>query len=229
MPLSRVPVRDRPRERLAAYGVDVLSDRELLALLLGTGGATGIGVHELAERLLCRFGSVDAVGQATVAELATVKGIGSAKASGIVAAFELARRATGPSSPFRINATSDVVRVAAPWLRNQTQQQLLVISCDAGAHVLGVDCVSDGTVDHTLPSVREIIVAVLRRDGRQFALAHNHPSGDPAPNSQDITATRAVEQAAAGAGLRVLDHAIVTDTSWRRVTTRSQPSAKRGV
>lgn len=167
MPLSRVPLHDRPRERLAASGVQSLSDRELLALLLGTAGTTGSGVHELAERLLDHFGSVHGVSQATLPELTSVKGIGSAKASSIVAAFELAHRATASLPSRRINASSDVAAVAAPLLRGRTRERLLVISCDAGARVLGVDCLSEGAVDHTLLPVREVIVAVLKRDGRQ--------------------------------------------------------------
>ncbi|NES13368.1 MULTISPECIES: RadC family protein [Micromonospora] len=219
MPLSRIPIHDRPRERLAASGAHSLSDRELLALLLGTAGVAGIGVHDLAERLLTHFGSVEGISRATLPELTSIKGIGDAKASGIVAAFELARRAAASLPPARIKATSDVVAITAPLLRGRCRERLLVVSCDVGGRVLGVDCVSDGAADHTLLPVREIMVAVLKRDGRQFALAHNHPSSDPTPSTQDIRGTAAVQEAAGSSGLRFLDHVIVTDAAWRRVTT----------
>lgn len=216
--MSQVPVHDRPRERLARRGCEALGDRELLAVLLGTGGAPGVGAHELAERLLDRFGSIAAISKATVAELCQVKGVGAAKASSLAAGFELARRVM-LDSPTQIRSTSDIAAVAAPWLHGRARERLVVISCDSGSRVLGVDPISDGTVDQTLLPVREVLVAVLRRDGRAFALAHNHPSGDPTPSAHDIEATRPVEEAAAAAGLRFLDHVIVTDTAWRRVTT----------
>jgi DNA repair protein RadC len=220
MPIANLPTNDRPRERLAANGAGALADRELLALLLGTGGSTGTGAHELAERLLGQFGSVRAVGAATVAELCAVKGIGMAKASSLVAGFELARRAAVAGRPTRLASTADIAAIAEPMLRGRCRERLLVISCDSGSRVLGVDLVSEGAADQTLFPVREIIVAVLRRDGRRFVLAHNHPSGDPTPSAEDVDATARIGEAAVVSGLHLLDHVVVTDTAWRRVTTR---------
>ena len=216
--MEQVPARDRPRERLARHGPSTLGDRELLALLLGTGGVPGSGAHELAERLLARFGSVAALSRATVAELASLKGVGSAKASCLVAGFELARRCDG-AAPTRIGSTSDIAELAAPLLRGRDRERLLVISCDAGNRVLGTDIVSEGAADHALLPIREVLVAVLRRDGRRFALAHNHPSGDVAPSADDLTATLSAAAAAKAAGLDLLDHIVLTDTTWQRITT----------
>jgi DNA repair protein RadC len=215
MLMSQVPVTDRPRERLAQCGAEALGDGELLALLLSTG-VRGMGVHELAAALLSRFGSVTAIGRATVAELAGVAGIGAAKASSLVAGFELARRA-GTEQPARLLGTPDIAAVAAPLLHGRTRERLVVISCDAALRVLGADAVSDGAADQTLFPLREIIVAVLRRDGTGFALAHNHPSGDPTPSDEDLIATREVAAAAVTAGLRFLDHIVVTEAGWRAV------------
>jgi DNA repair protein RadC len=217
MLMSQVPASDRPRERLARQGAEALADRELLALLLSTG-IRGKGVHELAEALLDRFGSVTAIGRATMAELSGVVGIGAAKASSLVAGFELARRgAAAADRPRRLRATTDIAAVAEPMLRGRDRERLIVISCDAALRVLGTDRISDGGTDETLFPVREIIVAVLRRDGRSFALAHNHPSGDPEPSAEDVSATQAAAQAAAVTGLCFLDHVIVTDTAWQAV------------
>jgi DNA repair protein RadC len=216
MLMSQVPAADRPRERLARCGAEALGDGELLALLLSTGTA-GMGAHELAAALLRRFGSVTAISRATVAELVSVAGIGAAKASGLVAGFELARRA-GAERPARLAGTPDIAAVAAPLLHGRTRERLVVISCDAALRVLGADPVSDGAADSTLFPLREIIVAVLRRDGTSFALAHNHPSGDTAPSDEDLAATRDVAAAAAAAGLRFLDHIVVTEDGWQAVS-----------
>jgi len=99
----------------------------------------------------------------------------------------------------------------------RNRERLVVISCDAALRVLGADAVSDGAADQTLFPLREIIVAVLRRDGTGFALAHNHPSGDPTPSDEDLIATREVAAAAVTAGLRFLDHIVVTEAGWQAV------------
>jgi DNA repair protein RadC len=217
MLMSQVPASDRPRERLAASGAEALGDRELLSLLLSTG-IRGKGVHEVAECLLDRFGSVAAIGRATVAELSAVAGVGTAKASGLVAGFELARRGVaGADRPSRLRATADIAAVAEPLLRGRDRERLIVISCDAALRVLGTDRVSEGGGDQTLFPLREIIVAVLRRDGRSFALAHNHPSGDTTPSAEDLSATQSAAEAAAVTGLCFLDHVIITETAWRAI------------
>ena len=215
MLMSEVPVADRPRERLARRGPEALADGELLALLLSTG-ARGMGAHELAAALLRRFGSVAAISRATVAELAGVAGVGAAKASSLVAGFELARRA-GAEQPARLLSTRDIAAVAAPLLHGRARERLVVISCDAALRVLGADPVADGAADMTIFPLREIIVAVLRRDGLSFALAHNHPSGDATASPEDVAATREVAAAAATAGLRFLDHIVVTEDGWQTV------------
>jgi DNA repair protein RadC len=215
MLMSQVPASDRPRERLAERGAEALGDRELLALLLNTG-VRGKGAHDLAGFLLDRFGSVTAIGRATVAELSAVAGIGAAKASSLVAGFELARRAS-TERPRRLRLTADIAEVAAPLLRGRARERLIVISCDAALRVLGTDRISDGGTDQTLFPLREIIVAVLRRDGRSFALAHNHPSGDATPSPEDVSATQATVRAATVTGLCFLDHVIVTETGWEAV------------
>ncbi|HEX3490884.1 MAG TPA: DNA repair protein RadC [Streptosporangiaceae bacterium] len=216
MLMSQVPATDRPRERLAERGTDALGDRELLALLISTG-VRGKGAHEVAEGLLDRFGSITAIGRATVAELSAVAGIGTAKASSLVASFELARRSERTARPRRLRATTDIAAVARSLLSHHERERLIVISCDAGLRVLGTDRLSDGAADQTLFPLREIIVAVLRRDGLSFALAHNHPSGDTTPTPEDVSATQAVVDAAALTGLGFLDHVIVTENAWEAV------------
>jgi DNA repair protein RadC len=224
MLMSQVPASDRPRERLARQGAEALGDRELLALLLSTG-TRGKGAHEVAEMLLDRFGSVTALGRATMAELASVPGIGSAKASALIAGFELARRSAAGDSPVpvRLRSTTDIAAAAEPLLRGRDRERLIVITCDAALRILGTDKISDGGGGQTLFPLREMIVAVLRRDGRSFALAHNHPSGDPAPSAEDVAATLAASEAAAATGLCFLDHVIVTDTAWQAVPVAGRP------
>lgn len=218
MLIADLPVRDRPRERLAALGTTALADRELLAVLLGTGGAPGVGAHTLAERLLARFGAVSAIAQAHPADLACVTGVGPAKAAALSAAFELARRATMvDDSLLTICHPADVVTAAGPLLHGRSRERLVVLTCDRLNRVVGYDILSEGSADRSLLPVREAVVAALRRDGKALALAHNHPSGDPTPSDDDIDATALIRRAAAATGIRFLYHVVVADGGWRCV------------
>src|SRR5699024_5614147 len=124
--------------------------------------------------------------------------------------------------PVMVRSSEDVAAAAAPLLRGRSRERLVIVTCDRAHRVLGCDVVSEGAADRSLVPVREVIVAALRRDGRAFALAHNHPSGDPTPSPTDIEATQRVADAASAVGLRFLDHVVVTDTTWRRITTSRQ-------
>lgn len=228
MLIADLPVRERPRERLAALGTAALADRELLAVLLGTGGAPGVGAHTLAERVLAEFGSVAALARAHPADLDGVTGVGPAKAALLSAAFELARRATAAvEAPAAISDAAGIAAVVAPLLRGRTRERLIVVTCDRANRVLGCDVLSEGSADRSLVPVRELLVAVLRRDGKALALAHNHPSGDPTPSRDDIDATVHVRQAAQAVGLRFIDHVVVTDTGWRPVPTAPRHPLRR--
>jgi DNA repair protein RadC len=217
MRIADLPRAERPRERLAALGPTALADRELLSMVLGTGGGRGVGAHTLAEQLLAAFGSVPALARAHPADLAALPGIGGAKAAALVSAFELARRAGSGDGASRVGSTLELVEAVAPMLRGRTRERLVVVVCDTANRVLHREVVSEGSAERSLVPVREVIVSVLRRDGQGFALAHNHPNGDPTPSPADVEATGRIEEAAGAVGLRFLDHVVLTDTTWSRV------------
>jgi DNA repair protein RadC len=166
---------------------------------------------------------VAAIARAHPAELARVTGIGPAKASALAAAFELARRGTAEDLRAQIHTAADVVAAAGPLLRGRGRERLVVVLCDSANRLLGCDVLTEGSADRALLPVREVVVAVLRRDGTAFALAHNHPGGDPTPSEEDVEATVRVRRAATAVGLRFLDHVVVTDADWRRVATGREP------
>lgn len=214
MRIADLPASERPRERLSQHGPTALADRELLAVMLGTGGRPGYGAHDLAERLLARFGSLSALARAHPADLVGTAGVGAAKAATLTAAFELSRRAGLPAHTPRLTTTADVVPVVMPLLAGRTRERLVVVICDNAHRVLACEVVSEGSAERAMVPIREVIVAVLRRDAKAFALAHNHPEGDPTPTAADIEASILVEEAADAVGLRFLDHVVVTDRSW---------------
>lgn len=215
--MAAVPPHERPRERLLARGAEALNERELLALLL-RNGAPGLSALDLAAGLLADYGSLNRLASAQPEELARRRGIGVAKAATLVAAFHLANRSEVKSTERVILRTAEdvagVARREVGWAR---RERVLVLICDGGNRLLRTVTVSEGSIDRSLVPVREILNAVLRHDGRAFALAHNHPSGDPQPSDADRRSNQAVASAAKLAGLRFLGHVVVGENDWRGI------------
>lgn len=217
VPMSAVPASDRPRERLVARGSGALSEQELLALLLRSG-TRGVSATDLAASLLAEYGGLRGLAAARPEELATRAGVGLAKAASLVAAFELGRRADHPDEATVIRSAEDVARVARRELDGQRRERVVVLVCDSANRLRQITVVSEGSIDRSLVPVREILNAVLRHDGRAFALSHNHPSGDPAPSTADRRATADVRDAATVVGLRFLGHVVIAGTTWASVS-----------
>ncbi|HLS77477.1 MAG TPA: DNA repair protein RadC [Nocardia sp.] len=213
-PIAKLPIAQRPRERLLALGPQALSDNELLALLLGQG-RRGASALELAAELIADHGGVAGLAAARPEELARRTGVGAAKAATLVAAFQLACRARSEPDPApRLLGSDDLARVAAPLFAGARVERMLVLVCDARHRLRRTVFVAEGAIDRVAVPVREILSAVLRHDGRGFAVAHNHPSGDPRPSDDDRRASTLLRLAAETVGLRFLDHVVLAGDRW---------------
>ncbi len=152
-------------------------------------------------------------------ELAARKGIGAAKAAALVAALQLGRRAAFCAPPTEVlRRPADVAAVAERELRDLRRERVIVMVCDGANRLRRIVAVSEGSIDRSLVPVREILNAVLRHDGRAFALAHNHPGGTPEPSDTDRSATHDLREAAKVAGVRFLGHVVVAGDDWREVS-----------
>jgi DNA repair protein RadC len=217
VPMAAIPLYERPRERLLALGAEGLADRELLAVVLGQG-TQGKSALDLASELLAEYGSLERLAAARPEELSARMGIGVAKSAALAAAFQLGRRAERSHAvPTTLKAPEDVALVARRELCDGRRERVLVLVCDSGNRLLRTVVVSEGSVDRSLLPVREVLNAVLRHDGRSFALAHNHPSGDPEPSDADRRVTEEIRAAAKLAGLRFLGHVVVAGREWRSI------------
>lgn len=210
------PASDRPRERLTAFGPSALSDAELLALLIGTGTARE-GVLELAARVLAIVGGLGALSRLQAPELAGLPGIGPARAAEIVAAMELGRRASRDIAAERpqIMTPDDAAALLEPTLAHLEQERSVVLLLDRRHRVLREVVIGVGGIAHAPMEPREVFAAALREPGVAAVLvAHNHPSGDPSPSSDDRAITRRLAAAAETLGLELLDHVIVSAGGW---------------
>lgn len=197
-------------------GATALADRELLAVLIGSG-FRGASAVELAAQVIDHCGDLSELARTDPHRLLSVPGIGPAKAARVAAAFHLVRRAQAGPERTRIASTSDLAEVASPLLRGYSRERLVVVICDPRGSVLRRTVVSEGGTDHTPFPIRDLIATVLTAGGTRFGVAHNHPSGSLSPSEADVTATARLREAAETVGLHLLDHLIVTDNSWRRI------------
>jgi DNA repair protein RadC len=202
---------------MLACGAEALTDRELLALVL-RNGMNGMSALDLAADLLAEYGSLDALAEARPEELAMRPGVGHAKASALVAAFALGRRQSASDKRPTVRKPEDVASIAIRELSGARRERVLVIICGAGNRVRSTAIVSEGSADKSLFPVREILNAVLRHDGRAFAVAHNHPGGSVEASHADQRATNDLKAAARVVDLRFLCHVVVAGTNWRAVS-----------
>lgn len=203
---------ERPREKLLAGGPEQLSDAELLGLLLGTGSA-GQSAVELGRNLLAsQERSLGRLARVHPVELQRVKGLGPAKAALLRAAFELARRLAAEQTQEARPAFADPA-TAARWLlpRLQTpdQEEFHVLLLDIRHRLLASEMVTRGILDRTSIHPREVFRRALRHPTARVLIAHNHPSGDPAPSPADLEVTCALSEAGRALGIELLDHVIV--------------------
>jgi len=202
--------RRRLRERFLNAGVDALHDYESIELLL-TYAIPRLDVKPVAKALMKRFGSLNAVLDASQDELESVRGVGSASAilirliKHLFAAY-LEERLEGKDI---LSSPAAVVDFARVRLAGLPHEAFMVIYLNVKNRVIDHEVLQEGTVDRAIVYPRQIIKEALTHKAAGLILSHNHPSGDPDPSQEDKHLTRAVIEAARTIELRVLDHIIV--------------------
>jgi DNA repair protein RadC len=208
--IKDIALHERPRERLAARGADALQNAELIAILLRTG-TKGSSAIDIAQQLLKRFETLDALARAPLEELRKVKGIGRDKAIALISAFTLARRMADElrgdtpllDNPERI---ADLLRERNRFHRVEVFQ---VVMLNTRRRLIRTETISQGTLDTLLVHPREVFTSAIAAGAAAIVLAHNHPSGDPTPSEADIKVTRDLIRAGQLLKIEVLDHIIL--------------------
>jgi DNA repair protein RadC len=212
-PIKEWPESDRPREKLLENGPEVLSNAELLAIILRTGEAsTGQSALDHGRALIGRFdGSFRNLEEASIQDLCTIKGIGPAKAAQIKAALEIAKRFSREElkrgEQFRSSA--DVFNHYREHLGSLKKEEFHVLLLDAKNRKIKDVRVSEGSLTSSLVHPREVFHPVIRESAAAVILIHNHPSGDPQPSQEDLHITRRLREVGEVMGVRVLDHVVI--------------------
>ena len=207
---------DRPREKLLAKGAAVLSDSELLAILIHNGTRQKSAV-ELAQDVL-RLGkdNLNELGKLSLKELMKIKGIGEAKAISIVAALELGRRrqATASLEKQVVSSSTDVAVYLQSKLQDYKHEVFAVIFLNRANKINNFRIISEGGITGTVADPRIILKKALEEDAVSLILCHNHPSGSLKPSRADEELTYKIKEAAKFFDIKVLDHLIVSDDGY---------------
>ncbi|MFY9401949.1 MAG: DNA repair protein RadC [Candidatus Omnitrophota bacterium] len=210
------PVDDRPREKLLKKGAEVLSNSELLAILLRTG-ASGISAVDIARRVLKKFGTFRNMAHIDFREWKEFKGLGVAKIAHIQAALEIGRRYREDEISVgkkKIASAKDIVDIIMPHLRDLKIEVFKVVCLDANNRIIDIRDVARGTVNEAMPVIREIIHFALQKFAVSIICAHNHPSANIMPSKEDRLFTEDLISAGKLMGIKVLDHIIIGDDEY---------------
>lgn len=210
LPMKDLPAAMRPREKLLTHGASALADAELLALLLRTG-MKGLGVLQLAEKVLTDLGGIGGLLSAQPAQLRRMKGLGPAKQAELLAVMEMARRSL--SGGLRTEPVFSSPQLVKDYLQMRLgalpHEVFAVLFLDAQHRLIACEELFRGTLTQTSVYPREVLKRALELNAASLILAHNHPSGLLEPSRADELLTQTLKSSLALVDIRVLDHMVV--------------------
>lgn len=203
----------RPREKLAAKGATALSDYELLMAIIGSGNAQA-DVTKIARdvrKLITEKGS-----ELTYEDLLGVKSLGPAKATQIMAGFELWRRQFEvPDRPIIDSPEAAVAQLSD--IRDKKQEYFICLTLDGANRLIAKRVISIGTLTSSLIHPREVFAEAIVDRAASVVVAHNHPSGTLEPSKADKQVTERLQEAGELLGIKLVDHLIITKTDFRSI------------
>ena len=215
-PITNWSEDDKPREKLMLKGKSVLSDAELIAILIGSGSRNESAV-DLSKRILASVdNNLNALGKLSLSQLMQFRGIGEAKAISIIAALELGRRRREEDAVElkKITSSKSIFEIMQPIIGELPHEEFWIIYMNNSNKVISKSQLSKGGITGTLVDVRIVFKTALEMGATALILCHNHPSGTLIPSDADKQITRKLKLAGDNLEIKVLDHLIVTETSY---------------
>ena len=201
---------ERPRERLEKYGAQVLTNGELLAILLRVG-IQGRNAVQLGQEILTRFGDLAGIQRAPFSALCEIEGVGPAKAAQIKAAIELGNRLSKESTNERplVSKPEDAIELVRYELRGKEQEELWVMMLSSRNRMLQIDKLYKGSLNSSSVRIAELFKTAIRINAAAVILFHNHPSGDAKESPEDVNLTKTALEAGKMLDIKILDHIII--------------------
>jgi DNA repair protein RadC len=206
------PEEERPRERLVKEGPETLSNQELLAIILRTGTKQE-SVLQLSYRIIQYFEGLRLLKDASIEELTSINGVGTAKAVQLIAAMELGRRVSRLQleERYTIRSPEDGANYVMEDMRFLSQEHFVCLYLNTKNQVLHRQTVFVGSLNASIVHPREVFREAFRRSAASLICFHNHPSGDPTPSREDIEVTKRLAECGKMLGIDMLDHIIIGD------------------
>ncbi len=207
---------DRPREKLLGKGAEVLSNSELIAILINNGSKDKTAVDLAKEVLKLGSDNLNELGKLTLKDFQKIKGIGIAKAITIAAALELGRRRQAASTLDKtvIQTSKDIAHYLKAMLKDFTYEVFAVLFLNKANKINHFEIISRGGITATVADPRIILKKALEQDATSIVLSHNHPSGSLKPSRADEEITKKIKEAAGYLDIRVIDHIIVSEEGY---------------
>ncbi|MFH1053807.1 MAG: DNA repair protein RadC [Candidatus Woesearchaeota archaeon] len=213
MRIKDIPLQNQPRQRLLVDGVEVLSEAELLAIVL-QNGTKEENVIDMSNRLLAKH-SIDKLSECSLTELKDIPGIGDAKAMQILALFELSKRVKRGSIAGKVVSNSeDVAKYYMEKLRDKKKEHFIAVFLDSKNKIIKDEVISVGTLNASLVHPREVFKEAIKHSANSIILVHNHPSGDCGASEEDLKITKVLKEIGDSIGIKLVDHLIVGDDKY---------------
>ncbi len=216
--VKELPVSERPYEKCERFGAAVLSDAELLAVIIRTGTKQQRAI-DLAVNILnysTAYPGLKGLNYLTMKELMKIKGVGRVKAIELLCLTELTRRMSKDTmrDSIRLITPQSVADYYMQDMRHLTREQVLLLMLDSKNRLMKDMVISEGTVNTSIMPTREIFVHAVKEGAVNIILLHNHPSGDPTPSAEDIRVTKKLTEAGNLIGVSLMDHIIIGDNRY---------------
>jgi len=207
---------DRPREKLMTHGRAVLSNAELIALIIGNGYKEKSAVCLSRELLSQSENNLNKLAKLSLEALKECKGIGHAKAISIIAAFELGRRRSSNNCmPVpNIQSSKSAYNIIKPKLLDLPHEEMWVLLLDRANKLIATENIGKGGISATYSDIRILFQKALSKFTSSIILAHNHPSGNLTPSNSDIHMTKRIQKAGKLLNIELLDHIIIGDNDY---------------
>lgn len=216
LPITNWSEDDKPREKLMLKGKSVLSDAELIAILIGSGSRNESAVG-LSKRILASVdNNLNALGKLSIQQLMNFKGIGEAKAISIIAATELSRRRRAEEAVElkKITSSKMIFEIMQPIIGELPHEEFWVLYLNNSNKILSKTQLGKGGITGTLVDVRLVFKPAIEMGATGLILCHNHPSGTLIPSDADKQITKKLKAAGQNLDINVLDHIIITENGF---------------
>ncbi len=216
--VKELPATERPYEKCEKYGPQVLSDAELLAVIIRTGSKNERSIDLAAKVLNHNPANPGLIGlnYMTMKDLMSIRGIGRVKAIQLLCVAELSKRMTKQTRKEGMQFINPelVANYYMEDLRHLQQEKVVLLMLDTKSKMVKEMEMTSGTVNASLLSPREIFLTALKYEAVNIILLHNHPSGDPTPSREDIHSTKRIREAGNLVGIKLMDHIIIGDNRY---------------